>query len=577
MQPTDLESPTVPGQPIDLSTPPPTGTRVSVRALLRRPDVSRGLTVLAGVLVFAALIFPNVMSRLTPLGFVRIPVEGAFIVAALLVLPGRARRVAGMVLGVLLGLLVLEKCLDMGFFEELNRPFDPVLDWVLFDDAYSFAVDSYGRVAAVAAVVAIVALIVAVLALSVWSVLRIGTVIGRNRRPAAFTAGGLAVAWTLTLVLGVHLVGAVPVAARSTVTYAIDRTRQARAGLADEAAFAEEVQVDAFKNTPAGQMLTGLRGKDVLFTFVESYGRSAVESPALAQGVGRVLANGTATLAEAGFAARSGWLTSPTFGGGSWLAHSTFESGLWINNEQRYRNLVSSDRKTLTSAFKGGDWRTVSVMPGATRAWPEGNFYGYDTVWDSRNLGYNGPKFSWAPMPDQYTLKQFNTIEYQKPGRGPLMAEIPLVSSHTPWAPIPRYLPDWGQVGDGSIYTDTVKDAKKPTALWQNPRKVQQEYGKSIQYSLTALINWVKLYGDENLVLVFLGDHQPAPIASGADASHDVPITVVAKDPAVLARIDAWGWQDGLRPAPTSPVWPMSDFRDKFFTAFGSTPATQTH
>ena len=33
------------------------------------------------------------------------------------------------------------------------------------------------------------------------------------------------------------------------------------------------------------------------------------------------------------------------------------------------------------------------------------------------------------------------------------------------------------------------------------------------------------------------------------------------------------GWQDGLRPARTSPVWPMSTFRDRFLTAFGSTPA----
>ncbi|MET0425826.1 MAG: sulfatase, partial [Actinoplanes sp.] len=268
-----------------------------------------------------------------------------------------------------------------------------------------------------------------------------------------------------------------------------------------------------------------------------------------------------------------GWLTSPTFGGGSWLAHSTFESGLWINNEKRYRNLVSTDRVTLTSSFKSAAWRTVSVMPGATRAWPEGKFYGYDTVWDSRNLGYQGPKFSWSPMPDQYTLKQLNTIEYQKPGRGPLMVEMPLVSSHTPWAPIPEYLPDWNQVGDGSIYASMVSEGEKQ-ALWADPKKVRPAYGKSIVYSITSLINWVKLYGDDNLVLVFLGDHQPSPIAAGADASHDVPISIVAKDPAVLDRITAWGWADGLKPTPTTPVWPMSDFRDRFLTAYGSTPKT---
>jgi hypothetical protein len=45
-------------------------------------------------------------------------------------------------------------------------------------------------------------------------------------------------------------------------------------------------------------------------------------------------------------------LTSPTFGGISWLAHSTLQSGLWIDNQQRYNQLVASNRFTLSDAFK---------------------------------------------------------------------------------------------------------------------------------------------------------------------------------------------------------------------------------
>ena len=540
-----------------------------VQLHLNKPAVARTLTVLAGFIVFAALIFPNVLYRLTPLGFARIPVEGAFLIALLLV-PRRPRRILGVVLGVLLGLLVLEKCLDMGFFSELNRPFDPVLDWVLFDDAYHFVVDSYGKAAALGAIAAIVALVAVVLTVTVWSVLRIGALIGRHPRRSLYAAGGVAVAWAATFALGVSIAGGVPVAARSTATYAWDRAHQAQDGFKDEANFAKEVKQDAFANVPADQMLTALKGKDVIFTFVESYGRSAVEHPALAPMVDPVLDQGTEQLKQAGFAARSGWLTSPTFGGGSWLAHSTFESGLWINNQQRYRNLVASNRLTLTRAFHNQDFRTVSVMPGATSAWPEGSFYGYDQVWDSRNLGYKGPKFSWAPMPDQYTLKQLNTVEYKKPGRKSLMVEMPLVSSHTPWAPIPSYLDDWDSIGDGSIYAPMAADGKKPKALWADPKQVRPEYGKSIVYSITSLVNWIAKYGDDNLVLVFLGDHQPSPIASGAGASHDVPITIVAKDPAVLERITDWQWADGLRPRGDTPVWPMNAFRDRFFTAFGT-------
>jgi hypothetical protein len=88
-------------------------------------------------------------------------------------------------------------------------------------------------------------------------------------------------------------------------------------------------------------------------------------------------------------------------------------------------------------------------------------------------------------------------------------------------------------------------------------------------YSLNSLISYVETYGDDNLVLVFLGDHQPAPVVTGEDASRDVPITIVAHDPAVLDRISGWGWQDGLKPGPHAPVWRMDAFRDRFLTAFG--------
>jgi hypothetical protein len=94
-------------------------------------------------------------------------------------------------------------------------------------------------------------------------------------------------------------------------------------------------------------------------------------------------------------------------------------------------------------------------------------------------------------------------------------------------------------------------------------------YRRAIAYSLRTLVSYVETYGDDDLVLVFLGDHQPAPVVTGPHAGRDVPVTVVARDPAVLDRIAGWGWQEGLRPGPDAPVWPMDAFRDRFLTAFG--------
>ena len=82
-------------------------------------------------------------------------------------------------------------------------------------------------------------------------------------------------------------------------------------------------------------------------------------------------------------------------------------------------------------------------------------------------------------------------------------------------------------------------------------------------------------YGDDNLVLVVLGDHQPATLVTGEDAGHDVPISVIAHDSKVMDQIAGWGWQDGMLPSPQAPVWPMAAFRDRFLTAFGSSPASR--
>ena len=281
-----------------------------------------------------------------------------------------------------------------------------------------------------------------------------------------------------------------------------------------------------------------------------------------------MLQAGTDQLQAAGFDSRSAFLTSPTFGGISWLAHSTLQSGLWIDNQLRYDQLVAGNRYTLSDAFRRAGWHTAVDVPSDTRTWPQArSFYHYDDVFNAHNVGYRGPKFSYAAMPDQYTLSAFDRRELG-PGHAPVMAEIDLVSSHTPWTPIPRMI-SWNAVGDGSVYGPMPAQGPAPAAVWPDPAKVQAAYGRSIQYSLTSLISFVRTSHDKNLVLVMLGDHQPSRIVSGSNAGHDVPISIVAHDPAVLRRIDGWGWDEGLQPGTKSPVWRMDAFRNRFLAAYG--------
>ncbi|MFF3767468.1 sulfatase [Streptomyces sp. NPDC001922] len=537
-----------------------------------RPVAARALrwvtTGLAGALVLCALLLPNQLPRLTPGAFFRIPVEAVFGAALLLVLPPRARRVTAVLGGVGLGLLTVLNLLDMGFHSVLDRPFDLILDWILFDDAEAYLRDSVGQAGAIGAVIGVVLLVLALLVLMTLSVLRLTRLMVRHSAAATRTTLVLGTVWVICTALGLQIAG-VPVAAKATVARVDDRVDRVRAGIRDERQFAKEAAADRFRRTPADQLLTGLRGKDVIFAFIESYGRSAIEDPRMARQVGDVLEKRNSALRAAGFHSRSAFLHSPTFGGGSWLAHSTFNSGLWIKNQQRYRSVTSSDRFTLTGAFRRTNaWRTAGLMPGVTRAWPEGKFYGLDHVYDSRDIGYRGPKFSWSPVPDQYSLKAFERLEHGKKRSKPLMTEAILVSSHQPWAPIPKMI-GWDEVGDGSVYKAINKAGKDPEEVWKNPDHVANEYRRSIQYSVTSLTEYLEKYGKDNTVLVFLGDHQPVPMVTGDHANRDVPISIVARDPAVLDRISGWGWQEGLKPSPKAPVWPMDSFRDRFLTAYG--------
>ncbi|MFC6081449.1 sulfatase-like hydrolase/transferase [Sphaerisporangium aureirubrum] len=517
------------------------------------------VTVLAFLLLAFALVAPNQLDLLTPGAFLRIPVEGLLGAVLVLVLPGRARRVAAVLAGVVLGLLAILKVFDMGFFTVLDRPFDPLHDWSFVDAAVEFLNGSVGHAGAIGAMAAAALLAVAVLAGMTFSALRLSRVVARHGTAATGTAAVLGAAWVVCTLLGAQIVPGVPVAALAS-----GRLLQIPASLRDQKNFAAELAVDPFRDAPADKLLTALRGKDVVLAFVESYGRSAVADPRYAPKVGAVLSEGTRRLSAAGFSSRSAFLTSPTAGGGSWLAHSTLLSGLWVDNQQRYENLVKTGRLTLNRAFQRADWRTVGVMPGVTRAWPEGKFFGYDQVYSAENLGYRGPRFNWGTMPDQYTLNTFQRTERTKKTRSPVMAEIPLVSSHAPWAPVPT-LADWSTVGDGSDFKAT---GDSPDVVWRDPDRVRNEYRRSIEYSLNTLISYVETYGDDDLVVIFLGDHQPAPIITGPNASRDVPITIIAHDPAVIHQITDWHWQPGMTPGPQAPVWKMNTFRDHFLTTF---------
>ena len=380
-----------------------------------RTRIAAVLTILALLLVWVALVAPNQPSRLTPGAFVRLPLEGLVVVALALVLPATARRLLAWVVGPALGLLVIVKILDFGFFTTFDRPFDPVADWSYTGIGIETLRDSIGRTGANLAVVGAAVLGVAVFVLTTLAVLRLTRVAAGHRRWSLQAVAALGAVWVLCWAFGAQLVSDAPIASASAADLAVDEVRAVRAGLQDNEIFADEIGRDRYRNTPGDQLLTGLRGKDVIVAFVESYGRVAVEDSSFSPRIDAALDKGTKRMRAAGFSSRSAFLTSSTFGGASWLAHSTLHSGLWVNSQRRYYQLVKTDRFTLSRAFKRAGWRTVDDVPSNNRDWPQGSsFYRYDKVYDRRNLGYRGPRFAYASMPDQYVLVALQRLELAK-------------------------------------------------------------------------------------------------------------------------------------------------------------------
>lgn len=534
-----------------------------------RRVVARVLDVLAAVVVVLACLAPGLIASGSALALARIPVEAVLALVLLLLLPWRpARRMVAVVVAIVFVVSALLAGLDRVFVATVGRPFDPVGGWQELADGYGVVSDSTGPVGAVALVVLLGVTVLAAVALFAAALLRLTRLLARRRRPALIGAVGVTAAWLVVALVGAQLVPGEPVAAADAVSTGIAKTRQAVETAGAQAALARATGSDPYADVPASDLLTGLRGKDVLVVFVESYGQVAVQGTGFSPGVDAVLRDGTAQLTAQGYSQRSAFLTSSTFGGISWLAHSTLQTGLWIDSQQKYDQVTAGDRFTLSAAFRKAGWRTVSDVPSDTKPWPVGrSFYHYDEQLNATNVGYAGPRFSYARIPDQYTLAHFQRSELAKP-HAPVMAEIDLVSSHTPWTPLPQLLP-WDAVGDGSAYDPQPAQGLPPSVVWRDPEHVQQLYGESVQYSLRSLFSFLGAVDDPNLVLVVLGDHQPAAVVSGEGANHEVPISIVAKDPAVIARISPWKWQPGMLPSPSAPVWRMDAFRDRFLSAFG--------
>lgn len=333
---------------------------------------------------------------------------------------------------------------------------------------------------------------------------------------------------------------------------------------------ARAASADSNRSLPASpalhSSLAQLAGADVLLVFIESYGAISFDRPDFASALADARVELAAAVAGTGRRAVSTFVESPTFGGSSWLAHISLLSGIEVRNGETNMLLMAQTRETLPTVFARRGYRTVAVMPGLGQAWPEGKFYGFDAVYDASRLGYRGPEFGWWSIPDQFTLAQADALELTPGPRAPVFIFYPTTSTHAPFSPTAPYQPDWPRMLTPTPYDEAeVWRAFEREPDWLN---LGPSYVHALRYALTVLAGYLRHRPDRDLVLVLVGDHQPPAAVSGEDAPWDVPVHVIAGRDALIERLRAHGFRDGLTPSRPS-LGPMHTLLPLLLEAFG--------
>jgi hypothetical protein len=293
--------------------------------------------------------------------------------------------------------------------------------------------------------------------------------------------------------------------------------------------------------------LARVRDADVYLVFIESYGSIAFERRDMAPQLAAARTDLDAAIHATGRDVVSAFVESPTFGGSSWLAHLSLMSGVEVRDPETNARLMTERRETMVTAFKRAGHRAVALMPGLRQVWPEGGFYGFDEIDGATRLDYGGPEFGWFAIPDQFSLAKFDALEAAQPSRAPRFVFFPTISTHFPFIPTPPYQPDWSRIFDAHPYDgpSIVRAyAQQPDWTHFGPGYVQ-----AIAYDYATLAGYLRRPAPRDVVMILLGDHEPAAAVSGEGASWDVPVHVIASRPQILDRLRAHGFRAGLTPA----------------------------
>jgi hypothetical protein len=529
---------------------------------------------LAAALLYLVLIQPNHPAAVTWGALAAFPLEWPALLLALAAFGGgAAMATVRLLLVALLVLVAVLKTADFAMFTALARGFNPVADLALVGAGMRLLTGAVGPVLAMLAVLGALALVVAVAGLLWWAT---GVWAGAARGSPGLRGTAVAVALVSTglataevgATMGHWELPARPPGAAFTARVGVERLQLIRATLADLRAFEAAAATDPFADAEG---LLDRIDRDVIVVFVESYGRTSLDTDYFAEVHRATLAAGEAELAARGLSMASGLLASPTRGGQSWLAHATFANGLRVDGQTRYGAVLAAERPTLFHLAARSGFHTAAVMPQITLEWPESSRMGFETILAAEDLGYAGASFNWVTMPDQFTYAALDRrLREEGTDDRPLFVQVATGSSHAPWVPVPELVP-WDAVGDGHVFDAMAAAGDPPDVVWRDRERVRAQYRQAVDYALEAVLSWAALHADAPPLLIVLGDHQAAGFVA-LDERPDVPLHLIGPAHLVETAAQAWGLTPGLLPPDDAAVVPMERMRERILTTFTTAP-----
>lgn len=340
-----------------------------------------------------------------------------------------------------------------------------------------------------------------------------------------------AVAWSIVGVSSALLHGPIRVSGASVVdNYRASVAARARLVLLTDATRDERYQ-DLMKVRLA-------KRPNFYFLVVEAYGE-VLATWDMTDAYRALMTRVRGRLEAAGYHMRTAYSSAPVHGGRSWLSIATMQTGILIDEPESFTAFEATSRKTptLVGFFRNQGYHTASVEPGTKDRAGVGrdDLYGHEVRIAAPQLGYEGKRWGFGVIPDEFTLDQVRTRHLGALAE-PRYLFFMSVSTHYPWTaetvpPIEDLGPRWPPLpGVDAIGTE-----------------FRRYYLKSVEYDWRAFTEFLEAERSPEIVVLLLGDHQPR-LESNApgEVTFHTPVHVISRDAAFVEQFAKLGFQRGL-------------------------------